>query len=372
MKLFLCPVYPRSLYNKLLMRAFDDRIEPVFRDRGGLTEALQCLERGERIIVHVQWEEFFFDTVRTAREAGVLADAVEAQLLRIAQMGAPILWTVHNGEPHIAGHTEQFMRIRRLLARIADRILVHNRASVDFLRGQVPVPDPDKRIILLPHPSYAGLYEPDGTAAAAVDCAPQASGRFVLGFGAMRRQKGLGGMCDALDPAFTHRLGIRLRMAGRGADGQALRQAHAQRDDIDWRLDYVPMEDVPPLFRAARCVVLPYTHLLTSGVALLALTLGAIIVAPALPTFVELLPGLPGRFLYAPGDPKDLRRAVAEAVNLTPQEERACRRAGIALVDPVHPDIISRQLLGIYDILLSDRYGKAVATNMLGLDHADI
>lgn len=370
MKLFLCPVYPKSLYNRLLMREFGDRFEPVFRDDGGLAEALQCLERGEKILIHVQWEEFFFADARTLQDANQVVATVECQLRRIAMLGGIIVWTVHNGQPHMIGHVPQFLKVRGLLALLADRILVHNRASEDFLQNQVPVPDAQNRIILLPHPSYAGLYEPEGAAVAAIERASFASEKFVLGFGAIRKQKGFCDMCDALDSKFTRDLKIRLRIAGQGAEGQALKQSLGHRDDIDWDLGYVPMEDVPPLFRAAKCVILPYTHLLTSGVAVLALTLGAIIVAPALPTFLELLPNPLRRFLYAPGDPTGLARVVADVLRLSPQEEQACRLVGIASVASVHPSLISRQLLAIYRDLLADRYGQPFATHALTVDHA--
>lgn len=349
MKLFLCPVSKKSLYVQLMLRSVRDQYQPVFREEGGLAEAIACLEAGEDVLVHVQWEEFFFRAMPTPEQADAAAELAERQLRRVAALGGAIVWTVHNALPHRIPHVEQFMRIRAVLAHIARRILVHNNASRDFIRQQVDVPDADARIILLPHPSYAGLYEPEGVAEAALRTRPDAlSEKFVLGFGSIRKQKGFDAMIDALDPAFTAKHGLRLRISGDGAEGPLLRKAYGDRTDIDWDLAYVPMDDVPALFRAASCVMLPYTRLLTSGVALLSLTVGGIIVAPAMPTFVELLPEPLRRFLYKPDDPADLRRVVADVAGLTPEQDRDYRLLGMESVEAVHPALISATLGAIY------------------------
>lgn len=349
MKLFLCPVSQKSLYIQLMLRELQGEYEPVFREEGGLAEAIACLEAGETVLVHVQWEEFFFLGAQTAPDADAAAERVKEQLRRVTALGGKIVWTVHNALPHQIVHVDQFLEVRRLLARLSTRILVHNHFSRDFLGGQVDLSDNEERIRVLPHPSYAGLYEPEDDAETAVRAgAARASGKFLLGFGTIRKQKGFDMMLETLDPDFNARLAMRVRIAGPGPEGHALQSMFGHRGDIDWDLNYVPMSDVPQLFRAASGIMLPYTRLLTSGVALLALTLGGIIIAPALPTFVDLLPAPLRRFLYDPETPGDLRRVVTELANLTPEEDHDYRLSGMEAVRAVHPRLISAQLGAIY------------------------
>jgi beta-1,4-mannosyltransferase len=357
MKVFVCPVWRKSLYAQLMLSAVGTRYETVFRDEGGLPEAIACLERGEPALLHLQWEEFFFGGMKAA-QAEPTATEVEGQLRRFAALGGRILWTVHNELPHQIPHLAEFMRIRRLLAAMADLIHVHNLASLEMLQGQVEAPLAAERIVVIPIPAYVGLYEAEELTVPAVQALEEGPGQgFVLGFGTMHRQKGFDVMLGALDEDFTRQLGVRLRLAGVGREMAVLQQQFATRQDVDWDPVFVPAAAVPGLFRAAACLVLPYRRVATSGVAILALTLGAIIVAPALPTFRELLPPGLRRFLYAPGDAQGLRDAVATVVGMDGAQRRACRLEGIAVADAFHPRTVSASLVAVYDRLAVGRTG---------------
>ncbi|MDR6284805.1 glycosyltransferase involved in cell wall biosynthesis [Methylopila jiangsuensis] len=317
----------------------------LFRKGGGLAEAIACLEASEPVIVHVQWEEFHLNSARTEQGAKRMAEQVIAELRKVKQLSGAIVWTVHNQLPHKVPFNDAFLRIRSALAEVASRIVVHNAASIDMLTAQTGLSGDDRRLTVIPHPSYAGMYEPEGRAAAELRAQTGAAEPpFVLGFGAMRRQKGFDFMLDALDAPFAARHGLRLRLSGKGEEGAALQLAHAHRTDIDWRLDYVPQDEVPALFRSAACLVLPYRRVATSGVALLGLTLGGVIVAPRFPAFVELLPPGLRRFLYEPDDPASLRDVVSEVAALSPEESRAVRLEGLGVAEALHPSRISRAL----------------------------
>jgi glycosyltransferase involved in cell wall biosynthesis len=358
-KLFLFPVTPASLYNQLLLCDIGADYEKIYQDQATIRDALICVKRGDPAIVHFHWEEHMLRRTAPAEKNDQIASNLEEKLPLIAGHGGKLVWTVHNEKPHRSAHMEAYMRVRRALAAHAHRILVHNQVTIDLLRDQVGLSPDDPRIVLLPHPSYAGLYEPEAVAEAAVHGWEAPKKPYVLGFGELRAQKGYGGMIATLDPAFTRAHGARLRFAGRGEEGEALRDRFAERCDIDWDLGFVPTEDVPDMMRGAACVVLPYERVLTSGVAMLVLTLGGIVVAPAVPTFLQLLPPSLHRFLYVQGDAADMRRATSAALTVSAQDSRAARLDGIRHVAALHPRRISQRLRAIYDELAGQSRAEA-------------
>ncbi|SHM67522.1 Glycosyltransferase involved in cell wall bisynthesis [Sphingobium sp. YR657] len=358
-KVFFCPVSQKSLYVELTFGSLGEQYEPVFREQAGLAEAIDCLSATIPALVHVQWEEFFFDKVKGAEEANAITTHVEGQLKKVLELGGRIVWTIHNELPHHGKFLDQFLRLRSRLSALASRIVVHNVASLTVLGEQTGLNRADPRIRLVPHPSYAGMYEPEGRAAAEVQSSAPATGdKIILGFGTMRAQKGFDSLLSNLEPRFMQKFGLRFRFSGQGSEGSRL-QARFRRDDIDWDLCYVPREQVPRLFRSAACVVLPYTRVMTSGVALLGLTLGAVLVAPALPTFRELLPRSLHRFLYDPNDPTSMKRVIRRVVLLSAEEARAVRQAGLSVADALHPNWVSAMLGDIYMDLVSELFTPA-------------
>ncbi len=95
--------------------------------------------------------------------------------------------------------------------------------------------------------------------------------------------------------------------------------------ELDFR--HVPDGEVAATSRAASCLVLPYERVLTSGAAMLGLSLGLPTVAPDTPRMRELLSGVAHDLLYAREEPGSLLRAVERAVALA---ARRCARRSCA------------------------------------------
>lgn len=346
MKVFCCPVSEASIYARITSSSFGDCYEYVYREQGSIRQAIGWLQSGVPVLVHVQWEEFFLEGARTEAEAQVASSEAQRHIRRFLSLGGKIAWTVHNRTPHHVPFINEFLSLRRFLAKSANIVLAHNDASVTLLQDEFGVAR--ERIRKLPHPSYLGFYEDEERAANSVDQVP---GRVILGFGSMRSQKGYARMLEMLPPEFMAAQNARIRLSGRGQAGGELRRRHADRPDVDWDLRYVPDNEVPDLIRSAACVVLPYEAFLTSGAALLVLTCGGTIVAPQAPQFREMLPPPLQRFLYEPGNAADMQRAVVAALTLSPAERRSLRIAAVEVARDLHPSRISAQLRGIYDEL---------------------
>ena len=314
-RVFCCPAPGKIIYLRLLLDPLAERYRPIFVEDGGLPEAIATLEAGVPVLLHVHWEEFFLLNIAEPEAARRIADSTMRDLSRFRDAGGRIVWTIHNAVPHTISHVDLFMEIRRHLARVAHVVLVHNLASIEVLRSQVG--EVAGAIELLPHPSYEGRYEPAGTAARALakEGAPE---RLILGFGRMESRKGFGWMIDALPPDFLAQQQAKMVIAGGGRFGRELKQGFAERSDIGWKLHFIPDEELGPLFRRAACLVLPYERFLTSGIALLALTLGAVIVAREAPQFTELVP-----------EPARRRRS-----SLMPRQPRCSRELGATPIRP--------------------------------------
>ncbi len=340
MRAINCTLYPDNPYQSLLYSGLGGRYDLV---RGTVDQALTALNAGEKVLLHVNWEEHVLRASPTRAEAQATTDYFLRTLKQFVDKGGRVVWTIHNEFPHELQHPEVFVGLRKRLAALAHRIIVHNTEAINVLARQV---DLDRRkIFLLMHPSYLGHYEPEETTLAGID-AP--ASRTILSFGMLRRYKGFDVLPELLPAAFTREHDARLKFSGNAINGDdyvsVLQEKFGDRDDIDWDVRNIPDEEVPELLRDAACVVLPYQRFLTSGVALLCLTVGTLVVAPRTRQLQEVFPVATQELLYAPDSDDDFRRAVARAVEMEAEERSFHRHLMIERAQYLHPNRIGRQL----------------------------
>ncbi len=344
MKVYCYPVDRNSTYVPLLFEGIEDRYERVYLEDGTLRDAVDDLDAGTTVIVHVHWEEFVLKACRSDAEADAASTAFVAEIASIHERRGAIVWTVHNELPHEIPYHRQFLAMRDALARRADRILLHDRASRDTLAAQVTLDE--SRVRFLPHPSYLGRFEDEATLRAGMR--EPARDRRIQAFGWIRIQKGLGPMIGMLPEAYLRSRDAYVRISGRGVEAAAVIAEQADRLDVHWDLRHVPDAEIPGLLRSAACVVLPYERVLTSGVASLAMSVGAMIVAVDVPQLRERLPEASRRYLYPRGDAEAFRRIVDDVLALAPDERRAILEANLAVARDLRPSAIAARLDAIY------------------------
>ncbi len=344
MKVYCYPANEGSKYIPLLFVGTLDRYQPVYRQQAGLGDAIAALEAGCAIIVHVHWEEFVLDDCANEAKADAQARSFVGQIRLIRKLGGILVWTVHNELPHESPFHAPFLTMRAALAEHATIILVHNQFSIGVLARQVAL---DRvKVSVLPHPSYSDWHEDAGALAAGL---AQGTERRIQAFGWIRRQKGLGEMIGMLPEPFLVERGLRIRISGDGPEANAVREEQANRDDVEWDIRHVPDDDVPRLLRSSTCVVLPYERVLTSGVAMLAMSVGAMLVAVDIPQLRETLPPEAQQFLYPRGEGAALRRAIDDVLGLDPGRRRAIIEGNLAAARSATPAIISSRLAALYD-----------------------
>ena len=245
-------------------------------------------------VVHVQW---------TPRQA--------LDLPWLRRLRRPLVFTAHNALPRASRH----VAARREVLRLADRIVVHSRRARE---QAVELGAPREHVVVIPH----GVWDPDR------EPRPP-TGRTLLFFGLIRPYKGL----DVLIEALRAVPDARLVVAGDPwEDVEPLRRA-ADGLDVDWRLGFVPHDEVPRLFRDSTLVVLPYKHVRqidSSGVLALALGHGRPLVVSDIGALGEVVSDFGAGRVVPPGDAGALALACEEVLSdLEPafRGTQAARRA---------------------------------------------
>ena len=192
---------------------------------------------------------------------------------RIREMGKRVFYTVHNVCPHrYPALTPRWVidRCRRATCMRCDGMFVHTQSLADQLARFLGEPHP--QIHIVPH----GVWNV-GTNADRPPLEERLKWKRLLFFGAIRRNKGLHLLLDALRslPEFS------LTIAGEPLEKEyyrceilpRVRQLQSSGARIDVRDHWTPDEQIPELFSSHSAVVMPYTSefVAQSGVLFMAL-----------------------------------------------------------------------------------------------------
>jgi beta-1,4-mannosyltransferase len=278
--------------------------------------------------VHVHWPSFFYH--RPARVDSIKGFLLFVFLIGLARWrGARVIWTVHNLYPHDRCVIPILDRIgRRLLAKSAVCFPVHGRSAEEEVLRTFPAMK--GRTILIDHGHWIGYY-PDLTdkASARARLRLNNSDFVFLFIGLCKPYKNLEGLIAAFDTVPQR---ARLVIAGRFSDRdyeQHIRQV-VERSIAAGRIQLIPKfvadDQLQYFVRAADVVVAPYTEVLTSGTAMLALSFGRPIVAPAR-GFLKDVVGRTCGVLYEPEQSGALAQAMLETMGVSFDESEIVREA---------------------------------------------
>ncbi|MFC7621697.1 glycosyltransferase family 4 protein [Microlunatus sp. GCM10028923] len=221
------------------------------------------------------------------------------------------------------GHYKTDPVLRRALAgayRVLDVAYTLGERSRDVLRANWPI---DAPVRVVPHGDEGVFVAAEPPPVADTD-------RRVLCFGTLTRYKGVDELLAVWPRVRAAVPDARLVLAGHlGADldADALRRTVAGTAGAELHAGYVPMDQVPDLFGAARVVALPYRRGSQSGVAHLAYAFGRPVVATAVGDLPDVVrPGETG-ILVPEGDPEALVAALTRLL-CDPGEAERLGRAG--------------------------------------------
>jgi beta-1,4-mannosyltransferase len=276
---------------------------------------------GSYDVWHLHWPEAPLNARSTIRAVTRQAELIAAMTVA-RRLGTKIVWTVHN----LSGHEERHPLIANwfwsgFIGRL-DGFISLSAAGHALALKQFP------RLACLPGfvvplGHYRGVYagETDGRAARArLGLEPTAT---VLAFvGQIRRYKGVSSLCRAFsglaDPD------ARLLIAGKAKDTQLaheLRCAARADSRIRLRLEFVPDDELHVYLGAADLVVLPFTNVLNSASALLALSFDRPVLVPRTGPLAELRDRVGAEWMYT-YQGELTTELVAEAIRWTRETQR--------------------------------------------------
>lgn len=298
--------------------------EVTYGRKGNSFPVARELVWGDVSVVHLHWLSAFFKgeaRTETVKRVGMAL----VWLLLIQLRSIPVVWTVHN----VRIHDSEYPRAERLFKHafinyVCDRFIVHYESVRDeFVVEYDLPPSVQERIDIIPHGHYIDNYTNELSneeARESLDI-PRSSTVFLF-FGMVSSYKGIHSLIDAFRSSAVQ--DSHLVIAGnpeRDAFGAALEERCVDDPSIHTDFRYIPDDEIQRYMNAADVVVLPYRDISTSGSALLAMSFGKAIVAPAIGSLPELLDE-DGAVIYDPERCNALQSALEAVV------ERDCEEMG--------------------------------------------
>ena len=303
-------------YLRLLASALEQRgISVSLAKRHGRASLFRAIrEHGRPHIVHLHWQHrFLVPRSGSVWQATTSTALFFQQWLALRAIGVRFVWTVHNIVNHERVLERWELQACRLLAKVADAIIVHCPSAVPLVADAYRISP--RRISVVPHGHYMDCYPPAvGRSQARRDLGLPADSRIFLFFGQIREYKGL----DRLFSAFSKVMdGSSLLIVLGKPKTRALEQSvagmAATNSNVIARLGHVEDQLLVSYLSACDAVVLPYIGSLTSGSAILAASYGRGLIVPAIGCMKDWPDSAAIR--YEPAQPEGLEAALRDALS---------------------------------------------------------
>jgi len=317
----ILPTYRFNPYQRLLGAALerqglDVTVVGDWPRRTAILGAWQANGRPE--IVHLHWIHDFLGGSR-GRPSRRNVRWFDWQLRILRMRGVRIVWTVHNLKGHEGqGDAREIDAHKRLIER-CDAIIVHCAKAREMLIDMYRPSEAARRHIrVVAHGSYVGHYATDlPRDRCREELELPADGRIFAFVGAIRGYKNVGELLDAFMSLDEVGANDRLVVAGMPLPkrlGKELERLADGDPRIVLRLGRQTEEELSVILRAADVAVTPFRDILTSGSAILALSHGRPVIAPAMGCLPQTLPE-EASILYPPDAPDGLAEAMRAALD---------------------------------------------------------
>ena len=248
----------------------------------------RALRRDRPDIVHLHWPELTFLSSHRAWQSWIRLLTFGLLIRSARRRGTRLLWTVHNDDAHENRATPRLRRaLQRLLRHQVDGVFILSDAAERAFRDRYGEGIP---VYHTAHGHYRDAYPltmSRAEARSALGIAPECT--LLVSVGQIRPYKNLPELVDAVRE--IHDPLLQLGIAGRpDSEASSARLRERARADPRVRLELERLDDarMAAWLRAADAVVLPYRRILNSGSAILALSAGRPVIAPAIGAMPEL------------------------------------------------------------------------------------
>lgn len=259
-------------------------------------------------VVHLHWLTgmYFIDSYLPLSILGATRFLI---LIFIVQWrGDALVWTAHNKYSHDCRHHFIEYLVRAYLVRTADVVIVHCKAAKKYYQNTYG----EANYYIVPHGNYSPQYEVFSKSESRKHLGIDSDKTVLLNFGAVRDYKGQTELAKIVSMTLDR---TELYIVGRPWDQEVvnkLRKAVDGCDRIHLRLEYVDEYDTAMYFAAADYVVLPYKEILTSGTALLSITLGRPLIVPDIGCIPEIVDESCGRLYRSQEELRNILNRIEE------------------------------------------------------------
>lgn len=286
LKVLHFPHFDGNPYQELLLDGFSDVDAEL--TKGYPSDILNSLLNSKPDVVHIHWiSEYLVHRNRGITVIKSISFLAFCILLRL--LGVHIVWTAHNIKNHEKINPSYEVFFKSQFCRLVDKIIVHCDSAKDPLESGLGVSK--KKMISIPHGHYLSAYpntiSPDK---ARLELGIKDAEMVFTFFGQVRPYKQIPLLIKAFqraNPADT-----KLVIAGNPLN-QELREnveSLAENDPrIETHLRYIPESDIQVFLNASDVVILPFSDVLTSGSAVLAMSFANPVIAPRRGCVKELL-----------------------------------------------------------------------------------
>ena len=225
-----------------------------------------------------------------------------------------LVHTAHNVLPHEKRKIDYLLN--NLVYKSAEAIIVHS----EFIKRKLlkNFKKDESKVFVVPHGNFDFFTETKSdkkiNTREVLDLI--STDKVMLFFGIIREYKGLDMLLDAFDIAATNVEGIKLLIAGSTASTEVTDRYINKisnlkhRDKINYKFQFIPIDEVPLYFKAADVILLPYKAIDHSGIIHLAYSFGKPVIATRVGDFEEVIEHNKCGFILDTNDVDDLSKWI--------------------------------------------------------------
>lgn len=267
-----------------------------------------------------------------------------------------LLLTVHDVDS-FAGHVMGKRLVTRLIYRLADRVIVHNKVSMQEL---IAIGIQSKRISIIPHGNYLNCIKDMPSKAMARDrLGIGHSAKVVLFFGQIKDTKGLDLLIESLPKVACEVPKVLLLIAGRPwktdiSSFELMIESLNVKALCRLHIGFVPDDEVATYYAATDVVALPYRRIYQSGVLLMAMSYSKPVIVSDLPGMTEIVTDRANGYVFMNSSSDDLARVLIRALNNEEERRLYSERALEYILDHHDWDRIGQHTASLYrDVIAS-------------------
>jgi len=194
----------------------------------------------------------------------------------VKRKGIKLIWTIHNKFAHESQHRKRELKIRVLLSRCANKVILHSKEALEEINNLYGV-NLDKKSEIIFHGNYENFYPIPTNDLSTLKSSLGINNdeMILLFFGGLKPYKGV----ETLIAAFHQANNVKLKLIVAGEPQtteykNSLEVLINKKTNIITKFHFLDDQELSDYLTLSDAVVLPFADTLTSGSAILSMTFG--------------------------------------------------------------------------------------------------